>query len=419
LIRWAYEGVGPGGEPRRGQIEANDRRDVFDRLDREGTTLTAPLLEVTEQFSLSTVRHTLEQLLLRGRIEYARLTCWRIVNNFLRRGIAIEDAFESCAQDCEIAHFAAVLRTIVASIKTGGLEVSEALDEHVEFPKEEVDLIRIAEESNLAFTVVIPRIIEIAETRRKWKGRQLASAIQNYMAYPLLFILLVYLARSFVPTMGNFSRTMADGDVPWYLVATGWVASFLTSPLSMTTAIVVVAVIVLVAPGLMREDSVRSVVEKVRWNTPFIGPLLKYRDLVADRSTGVGLLSAFTFSGVPPERRLELAARGVASPSFRRAIEKQAARVAVQDVGFEASFLEVSFWGTEIRGMIRSTAPTDLVGMFAALKPDYEVQADTAWAVSTEAIQTFNNVFLGLAVLLVSLVVTLAPIAISSAAIAK
>ncbi|HVA29011.1 MAG TPA: hypothetical protein VNF68_12585, partial [Candidatus Baltobacteraceae bacterium] len=69
--------------------------------------------------SFAAIRYVLEQLFLRGRIEYARLTFWRIAQNFLRKGIAIEDAMESFAQDCDVTHFSAVLRTIVASMQSG------------------------------------------------------------------------------------------------------------------------------------------------------------------------------------------------------------------------------------------------------------------------------------------------------------
>lgn len=412
-MRFAYEGVhNLTGEERRGAVEADTRDEAFSKLVRDGVILTDDLRPVGGvAWSMNGVRVIWEQVVQRNRLEYARLNFWRTALAFQHQARSMRDVLASVAEDCESRYFSEIMLTISSSMYSGrGLTLADALAEHAEFPAWEVDMVRVAAESNIALTQVIPQIIGVIEAKRKWRAKQSADSVDTWVSYPLLIITIFYMARYFTPAMYRASAALGSKSPPWYIGAFGAVAQFLTSPITIASVLAALVFVALLAPGLLREPSLLSFIERVRWTMP----MSKTRDLTVDRSIAVKLLAAFTHAGASETRRLEWTARSMRSPRFRAAILRQMAAVESKRVSFRESFLAERLWGSEIRSLIRTLGAADLKSAFDTLARDYEATADTAWASVNQVKQTVQNLVIGAVILVISIVVTIGPIAVMS-----
>ena len=150
-------------------------------------------------------------------IAKAKLIFFRQMAKFMRHGMPIERALNTCMSTSQNPRFREVLRVVTADIIEGRHpRFSEALALHEEFSTLEIAMIR-AGEGGAGFPMVLERIERLLSRNRRIVGKVTRALF--YPAFVTLGIVgfLVYIVTYFVPQFAKIASEF-DQATPPYLV---------------------------------------------------------------------------------------------------------------------------------------------------------------------------------------------------------
>jgi type II secretory pathway component PulF len=330
IRRYAYVARNARGGRVTGEISADSRPTAYQNLsERRGLTVFSlhETKSLVSSFEVLTARAL--YWFYGTTIAKAKLIFFRQMAKFMRHGMPIERALNTCMSTSQNPRFREVLRVVTADIIEGRHpRFSEALALHEEFSTLEVAMIR-AGEGGAGFPMVLERIERLLSRNRRIVGKVTRALF--YPAFVTLGIVgfLVYIVTYFVPQFAKIASEF-DQATPPYLVILTNIGEWLASPFTVTVLVILAAIVFIGTRTLLLIPSVAYA-----WDAFFLRVIIAGEiRRKAIRSTFSRLYSSLMAAGVPIEQAFDLVIETITSPVYRRALREIREAIRLQGGSF-------------------------------------------------------------------------------------